>query len=118
MKRVSLTTLLVVIVSASVGVPGYVAAGACDPGSGCCGAGQTYVGRQLFPNPAASYRVSPGAAASSRQTTKPTNSVSAVKKTPAAQSKSARVFPLAPQAAGHVLEVLTFSCTPCLGTLW
>jgi hypothetical protein len=118
MKRLRVTALLVVIVLAAVGAPGYVIAAGCDPASGCCGTGQTYVGQQLFPNPAAPYQVSPDAAASPRQTTKPANVVSTVKKTPVAQSKTAPVFPLAPKVAGNVLDILTFSYIPCLGTLW
>jgi hypothetical protein len=118
MKKLSLTALLAVIVSAMVGVPGYVAAAGCDPGSGCCGNGQTYVGQQLFPNPAVPAQTSVSPAANRPQPMRAGNVMNSTRKTQAAQTKATPIVPLPLQAARQSPEALTFSFIPCLGTLW
>jgi hypothetical protein len=117
MMKLSMTALLVVMVSATVAVPGHVAAGCCDPGSGCCGTGQTYVGQQLFPNPAVPAQTSVNLAASPPQNTRATNVAGVARKKQAAQVTT-QIVPLPLQAAGHSPKGLPFSFIPCLGTLW
>jgi hypothetical protein len=118
MKALCLTALSVVIVSATLGVPGYAIAAGCDPASGCCGIGQPYTGWQHFTNPAAPFPVSTGMAPSPSQFTNATNAAGAVRKAPVAQIKSVPAAPVAPQGGAHVPEILSFSRIPCLGTLW
>jgi hypothetical protein len=122
MKKLRLPTFLAVIVFTAVGAPANVDAAGCCPGSGCCGTGQTYVGQQLFPNPAAPAPVSMSPAANPPQvmkSTKPINVSASARKTAAAQSQSAApIASSTQQAARESLEALTFSCAPCLGNLW
>ena len=105
MKNNSLTVLLVVV-AATVGVPGYLLAAGCDPASGCCGTGQNYVSQQLFPNLTAPYQVSPRTVATPLPTTNTKNAVSTVRKAPVAQSETAPIVPVAQQPSGQSLEVL------------
>ncbi len=51
MTRSYATTLLLAVVVSVTAFPGIVAASGCDPGSGCCGGGQSFVGQQLFSVP-------------------------------------------------------------------
>jgi hypothetical protein len=110
MKRLGIIALFKVMLSATVGLAGYAVAGCCDPGSGCCGTNQnqTYVGKPLF-----------GASVMPSQTTATANVPVKGKKIRAAQPKSAQpVAPWTQQAAMQLPGVLSFSRTPCLGTLW
>jgi len=118
MKQMSLTALLIAILSAMMVVPGYVAAAGCDPGSGCCGAGQSYVGQQLFAVPGAPSQVTYGPAPIPRQSTNVTNVSTTARKARAVQTETAPRIPTVPQFKAESLEVLTLSRTPCLGTLW
>jgi hypothetical protein len=117
MKKLYLRALLVVV-SAAVGAPGYLAAAGCDPGSGCCGAGQAFVGQQFFVNPAGPFQVRVGPAANPAPAINSAMLTNATRKPQTAQAKTGRIVPLARQAAGLPLEGLTVSCIPCLGTLW
>ena len=118
MKKLRLTALLIAVLSVMVSVPGYVAAAGCDPGSGCCGTGQTYVGQQLFAVPGAPAQVGFGPAASPPQSGSVTNRVGATAKTQTVRTKSAPRIPSVPQFKAESLEVFTFSRTPYLGSLW
>jgi len=112
MNKLSLTALLVAMLSATVGVPGYVTAADCCPGSGCCGPGQTYVGQQLFPNPAGYAPVGIGPAARPPQTMNATNVPGSGKKARGAQTKAKPALPLAPQGAMQSPSVVTLSRPP------
>jgi hypothetical protein len=118
MNKLSLSALLFAIVSATVGVPGYVAAAGCDPASGCCGTGPTYVGQQLFPNSARPFQVNVGPAANPTQPMKATNVISSVKKARAAQTQTTPMVPGAPKVPGRSREALTLSCSPMFGAPW
>jgi len=118
MKKSSLTALLVVIVSGMVGAHMYAAAAGCDPGSGCCGTGQTYVGQPLFANPAGPYHVNIVPAANPPQPMNAKQVIGSPRTTRAAQSKATPIVPLTQPAAGKSTEGVTFSSLPFLGTLW
>jgi hypothetical protein len=118
MRKLSLTALLVAILSATVVLPGYVAAAGCDPASGCCGTGQSYVGQQLFAVPGGPSQVTYGPAPIPRQSTSAPKVDSTAGKARAAQTKTGPVIPVVPQFTSESLQVFTFSRTPFLGTLW
>jgi hypothetical protein len=118
MNKLSLTALMVVIVSATMGAPGYVAAAGCDPASGCCGTGQTYVGQQLFPNQAIPAQVSVSPVARPPQNIRATNVAGGVRNARAVQVKAQLVVPMTQQRVDRSPEALIFSYMPCLGTLW
>lgn len=118
MKQLRFTALMVVIVSATMGAPGYVAAAGCDPASGCCGTGQTYEGQQLFPNQTIPAQVSVSPVARPPQNIRATNVAGGVRKARAVQVKAKPVVPVAQQSADRSPGALIFSYMPCLGTLW
>jgi hypothetical protein len=118
MKKLSFTALLVVIVAATWSVPGYLSAQGCDPSSGCCGAGQTYVGRQLFQNQGVPSQASVRPAAKPQQPMKANNATGSTRKTLSTQTRTEPIVPAALQAAVRPGVALSFSLIPFFGTLW
>jgi hypothetical protein len=116
MRKLSLSALLAVIVWSTIGGP--AAAADCCPGSGCCGSGQTYVGNQLFPNPAGPFQVGNAPAASALHPIKSAETHRAAGKRQAAQAEATAVAVSGPRVPTRSREALTVSCSPVFGSLW
>jgi hypothetical protein len=118
MKNFRFTALLVVIVFATVGVPGHITAAGCDPASGCCGSSQTFVGRQIFPNSEVPSPPSVAPAPISLQSVHFTKIHRGLPMTRAMQPKATPAAVSARQGLDGSLEALDLSCGPMFGTLW
>jgi hypothetical protein len=119
MKNSTLTALLVGLLSSvTMSAPNYVVAADCCPGSGCCATGQTYVGQQLFPNPAIPFQVNAAPAATPSQPVRATSMTSSAEKRRSPQTNVRPTAPMALQAAWRFQDTQSASAAALFGTLW